>query len=153
MNRIFALVFVMVAGLLPHASAWASAADLQQCEQRVESNFPSREGVRARRAEMLRECTRREFGMQPHIEEYWAYFIYIASEIDAGRMPLAQGNYQITQKKNELMSRGSTAGQQEPSAPPPSYDTRCSTFGGNTNCTTSPSGGRYGDPSGPRFGY
>jgi len=35
----------------------------------------------------------------------------------------------------------------------PTYNTNCSTLGGYTNCTTQPSGGVFGDPNGPRFGY
>jgi hypothetical protein len=86
------------------------------------------------------------------MEEYWAYFIYVASEVDASRMTVEKANYLITQKKSELLNKHSRVEQQElPS--PPSYDTNCSTIGGYTNCKSSPSGGRFGDPSGPRFGY
>lgn len=145
MNQIFALIFVMFFGCFFSVSAWASVT----CEQQVESLFPSREGVRVKRAEMLRECTRKEFGFLPVMEEYWAYFIYVASEVDTGRMTPEKGNYLIAQKKNELLNNNSRVELQQP---PPTYKTNCSTLGGYTNCTTAPSGGRFGDPNGPRFG-
>ena len=142
--------------------AQIQASALEQCNSRVESLFPSRDGVRVKRAEMLRECSRATYGRPAPLEEYWAYFIYVASEIDASRMTSQQGDYLIVQKENEVMGRALQSYQQQQAQQqqqqfllqqlqqrqqqqqqqqqqiriPPTYNTNCTTVGISTNCTT-----------------
>lgn len=95
--------------------------------------------------------------MTPLREEYWAHFIYLASEIDAGRMTKQQADYLDMQKQNDIKSRAQAqmlqilpyalqeqqqreAARQrafKPYTPPPTYNTTCQGDRyGNTNCTT-----------------
>ena len=71
----------------------------------VQTKFPSREGVRVKRAAMFRDCARAAHGAQPLREAYWAHFIYLAFEIDAGRMTKPQTYYLDMQKQNYIRSR------------------------------------------------
>ena len=103
-------IVVLVVCALPNI-VWAQSDEMryQQCQKQVENLFPSRDGQRVKRAEMLRECSRSVYGNVPFYEEYWAHFIYIASEIDAGRMTAEQGAYLNTQKGNELRAKRDAA--------------------------------------------
>jgi hypothetical protein len=145
-------LFAIMVLLSCYTSAGAGSdpvAEIAQCQNRVDSQFPSKEGVRVKRGEMLRDCYRVSVGYQPVMEEYWAYFIYMASEIDAGKVSVEQGQYLVTKKKNELLGPAITAAQQQEQqqqqqrldywqrqANKPTYKTNCSTIGATANCTT-----------------
>ena len=57
------------------------------------------------RAEMVRDCNDAHTGRSTITDEYWAYYVYIASEFEAGRVTQQHGQYLVAQKLNELESR------------------------------------------------
>lgn len=151
MRRLLALIVIVLAGCV---SPRVEQAQTEACDAQVESIYPSGRGNTRNRAQGFINCERADYGnlpagARPLFEEYWAYWMYLATEIEAGRISIEQGTYQKAQKKNELINNIKTLDanwrQQQPAyrpvvpsyRPPPTYNTNCSTDPwGNTNCTT-----------------
>lgn len=102
MYRIIALVGIVLAGCM---SPEVALAQTEACDNRADSLFNSGAINRVKRGEMYRDCARSAYGQDPYREEYWAYYIYLASEVDAGRVTREQGNYLLKQKENELLGK------------------------------------------------
>ena len=152
-RTLVAFAIALISQILP---SMAHAQD-EACHARVESLFNSGAIGLVKRGEMRRDCARAVYGQDPIREEYWAYWIYLSSEVEAGRMTLEQARYLVLQKENELNAkrnaqilqllpyaveadRQNAARQYQPyrsPPPPPTYNTNCTTDPwGNTNCTT-----------------
>lgn len=141
MNRIVLFLFALL--LAGCAARGPSQADL--CTDRVNSLYPtSAPGTRVLRAEAMRDCARSTGTSNAFTEEYHAYWIYLATEVEAGRMSDAQGRYLLAQKESQIQSQlmGAAAQYQASQPQQPAYrravpQQRSPVY---TNCTRDPWG-------------
>jgi hypothetical protein len=142
MNRIALLLFTL---LLAGGCAARDPSQVEACQNRVNSVYPSSTpGVRVQRAEGFRNCARSTGTSNAFTEEYHAYWIYLATEVEAGRMSDAQGRYLLAQKESQIQSQlmGAAAQYQALQPQQPAYrpvvpQQRSPVY---TNCTRDPWG-------------
>jgi hypothetical protein len=105
MNKILTLLVIFLVGC---ASSGSQSSSLDACNAQVNSQHPSGPGNSRNRAQGFINCERLSYGnlpanARPLFEEYWAYWMFMAAEVDARRISREQGQYQLQQKKNELI--------------------------------------------------
>jgi hypothetical protein len=139
MTRLLTLVVLFYSAFCAPAFA-----DLNSCVAEADRLRASGAIGPVRRGEMVRDCNFAANGRNVFTEEFWTYYIYIASEFEAGRLTEPQAKYLIAQKQTEVEAKARQAALQLLQAAPPAqpYQSfrqapRAPVF---TNCTRDPWG-------------
>jgi hypothetical protein len=125
-------------------------ANLDACVAEADRLRASGQLTPTQRAERVRDCNNAANDRDAFSDEFWAYYVYMASEFEAGRISQQQALYLIAQKQSEMDGkRRAAAMQMLPYAAqpqqnqyrsfrsPPTPTTNCSRDPwGNVSCTT-----------------
>lgn len=96
------LLLVVSAGCASQNSTQAAG---DRCTGLLNQQFESGQITRLERARGLRECNLAAFPNNPYANEYWDYFVYVAGEVESGRISLDYGRMLISRKETEINER------------------------------------------------
>ncbi len=99
------LMVGLLMGVCGLASGQTPEAYVERCGANVNAQYQSGQITRLDRAKGYRDCNLSAYPGDPYRQEYWDYFVYIASEFTAGRMTEEQGRALVSQKETQLIER------------------------------------------------
>lgn len=104
------------------ATAQSPDAYVDRCGANVNAQYQSGQISRLDRAKGYRDCNLSAYPGDPYRQEYWDYFVYIASEFTAGRISEEQGKALISQKETQIIERRTSMIQSmQPAQPQPLF--------------------------------